>query len=281
MSIKLLAGLMWATLLTAGAQTRLSITANTNGVLIWPLAPDFYIQNPPPASVLLISNQWNGSFVGNGFSITNLDLSPSNYYNGTFVGDGSGLTNLSIDLSASNTWNGTFIGDGSALTNLPLPDLTISNNYNGTFYGDALNLTNINGSNIITGTIDAGAKLADATITTNKFSPPAMTVPDPAYFITGYNEAGHATLGIKAGAITTNLLAASAVTEVNLNQFAPGTNAQGGATLAIKTGAALTNAVNYVNGANPITANISVLVAGSVTNTLYFTNGLLMRVTSP
>jgi hypothetical protein len=136
------------------------------------------------------SNQFAGTFTGNGSGLTNLSLAglpaavlTNNASNvtlaGVFTGDGSGLTNLSnfsllngtnvfagtnqfsgqvIATNANNQFVGAFSGNGAGLTNLSLaalPAAVVTNgaSVTGTFTGNGAGLTNLNAATL-TGTID-------------------------------------------------------------------------------------------------------------------------------
>jgi hypothetical protein len=163
---------------------------------------------------------------------------------------------------------GVIIGDGSGLTNLNLgqmPGAVLTNNENGvtltgTFSGNATGLTNLNPTNLSAGTaaINISGNAATATI--------AASV---------------------TGSIADAQLSAN-VALLNATNSFTGTNNFAGVTIAPNAhnlfngtftggGGGLTNLpASAITGG--LTVNLAVLVPGGGTNTLCFTNGVLMAI---
>jgi len=163
---------------------------------------------------------------------------------------------------------GQIIGDGSGLTNLnvgQLPSAVLTNNENsvtltGTFTGTGSGLTNLNPTNLSAGTA--------------------------AISISG-NAATATTAANVTGNIADAQLSANVAFLNGTNSFT-GTNNFAGITIATNAnnsfngsftggGAGLTNlSANAIVGG--LTINLAVLVPGGGTNTLCFTNGILMAI---
>ena len=179
---------------------------------------------------------------------------------GQIIGDGSGLTNLNVgqlpgavltNNANSVTLSGTFKGNGASLTNIPLTGLQL------------MPLTNSQGGVTFTGL----TTVSNLSVTATNFVSNLVVSNPPALD-------GSGIINLNASQLTSGTVSLAQLPGVVVTNNATGITMTG---TFNGTGTGLTNvpAAAITGG---LTTNFAVLVPGGGTNTLCFTNGILVSI---